>query len=59
MEPFESMSLSLLFNGPMVLYYTTYESPDLIDILCKMNHKKKELFKKTVRCHLATVIVTN
>ena len=57
MESFESMSPSLLFNGPVVLYYPTHESPDLLDT--KMNHKNKKLFKNTVRCHLATLIVTN
>ena len=47
MEPFESKSPSLLFNGPMVLYYATHESPDLLDtMIYKMNHENRKLFKK-------------
>ena len=47
MEPFESMSPSLLFNGPMALYYATHESPDLLDtMIYKMNHENRKLFKK-------------
>ena len=47
MEPFESMSPSLLFNGPMALYYATHESPDnLATMIYKMNHENRELFKK-------------
>ena len=47
MEPFESMSPSLLFNCPVALYYAMHESPDLLDtMIYKMNHENRELFKK-------------